>query len=143
MLFISSSSLIKAPLCSSLSQSSLPVYPQPTYFKGAEVMAITLSVLFNHQMTSDILSLTCLEQTTGSNELFHLWSLSSKVAGCFFFIILTLFFFINLANLNISGFIINSESNANALTLEEVEGMSNTLTETVQNCSLLFRATFL
>lgn len=94
-IFISPSSLIKAPLCSSPSQPSLPVYPQPTYFKGAEDTAITLSVLFNHQMSSDILSSTCLEQTSGSNELFCLLSLSGRVAGCFFFIILTLFFFIS------------------------------------------------
>lgn len=142
-IFISPSSLIKAPLCSSPSQPSLPVYPQPTYFKGAEDTAITLSVLFNHQMSSDILSSTCGEQTSGSNELFRLLSLSGGVAGCFFFIILTLFFFINWANWNISGFKINNESNANALTLEEVERMSHTLTETVKNCPLLFRATFL
>lgn len=116
-------------LCSSPSQPSLPVYPQPTYFKGAEDTAITLSVLFNHQMSSGILSWTCLEQTSGSNELFRLLSLSGRVAGCFF-IILTLFFFTNRAN--ISGFKVNNDSKANALPLEEVERMSRPPTETVK-----------
>lgn len=70
---------------------------------------------------TDILSSTRLEQTPGSNGLFHLLSLSVRLTRFFFFIILTLFFFIKCANWNISGFKFDNKSNANVLTLEEAE----------------------
>lgn len=119
--FISPSSLIKAPLCSSPSQ---PLY-QFNHNQHVSKVQRTRSHLYRCFSTigfhcSHVLSSMYLEQTSGSNEPFRLLSLSGGAARSFLFTILTLFFFINFANLNISRFKISNESSANAVTLRRL-----------------------
>lgn len=135
---ISPSSFIKAAPLSSPSQPSSPVYPQPTHFKGAAHSTVTLSELSNRQMSSLISSSTRSEQTSGSNGLFRLLSLSVRDAKSSFFIILTLFFSLSSGLTGTFQDLKINKSNANILTLE-AEWISPTLSDTViKNCLLLF-----